>query len=110
MNKDLKKFVVVLGFCSAVLYAPYGFAQQNDAIKQQVETQLQKYTPEQIKEKIKELGLTDQEFQQRAKALGLEPQQYLDILAGKTVEQMVDTTAIKMGRAKRNQIRKNRVL
>jgi len=93
MKKELKNFIIVLGFYSVVSYAPNAIAQQNDAVKQQVETQLQKYTPEQIKEKIKELGLTDQEFQQRAKALGLDPQQYLDILAGKSVEQAEDTTA-----------------
>ena len=94
MKKELKKFIIVLGFCSVVFYTPNITAQQNDAIKQQEETQFQKYTPAQIKEKIKELGLTDQEFQQRAKALGLDAQQYLDILAGKSVEQKEDTTIV----------------
>jgi polysaccharide export outer membrane protein len=96
MKKELKKFVIVLGFCFVVSYTPNVVAQQNDAIKQQVETQLQKYTPEQIKEKIKELGLTEQEAQARAKALGLDIQQYLDVLSGKPAEQTEEVTAGQM--------------
>jgi polysaccharide biosynthesis/export protein len=92
MKKELKKIVLVLGFCSVVSSIPNALAQQTDAMKQQVETPLQNYTPAQIREKIKELGLTDQEFQQRAKALGLDAQQYLDVLSGKSLEQMEDTT------------------
>ena len=102
MKKELKTIVIILSLCTAVSYTPCTFAQQNDAVKQQVETELQKYTPEQIKEKIKELGLTDQEFQQRAKALGLDPQQYLDVLAGKSVEQTEDTTTVQWQEQREN--------
>jgi len=51
MKKEFKKFVLVLGFCSVVLYIPNVFAQQTGAMKQQVETQLQNYTPAQNQRK-----------------------------------------------------------
>jgi polysaccharide export outer membrane protein len=91
--KRLFLFFSLFFFISSLILTNRINAQQQEAIKEQVETQFQKYTPEQIKEKIKELGLTEQEFQQRAKALGLDAQQYFDILSGKPVEQTEDTTA-----------------
>ena len=92
MKKEIIRCLIALSFYSAFSNTIQLYAQQNETTKQQVETQLQNYTPAQIREKIKELGLTEQEFQQRAKALGLDAQQYLDILSGKSIEQLQDTT------------------
>jgi protein involved in polysaccharide export with SLBB domain len=58
-------------------------AQQKEAIKQQAETQLQHSTSDQVKAKIKELGMTEKEAQAKANALGIDLQQYLETQEGK---------------------------
>jgi len=58
-------------------------AQQKEAIKQQAETQLQHSTPDQVKAKIKELGMTEKEAEAKANALGIDLQKYLEIQEGK---------------------------
>ena len=54
-------------------------AQQQEVIKQQAETQLQNSTPDQLKAKIKELGMTDSEAEAKANSLGFDLQKYLGL-------------------------------
>ena len=54
-------------------------AQEKEVIKQQAETQLQNSTPDQVKAKIKELGMTEKEAEAKAQALGIDLQKYLGI-------------------------------
>ena len=66
-------------FISYLMMSNYSIARQQDTVKQQTETQLRNSNPDQIKAKIKELGLTDQEAKAKADSAGFDLQKYLGL-------------------------------
>jgi protein involved in polysaccharide export with SLBB domain len=83
-------------------------AQQKEAIKQQAETQLQHSTPDQVKAKIKELGMTEKEAEAKANALGIDLQKYLDLQEGK--QEAVPAPEVQQPQDISNQTAKNAAL
>jgi len=80
----MKRLLLILSlffFGSYLILSSRINAQQQEAIKQQAETQLQNMTADQVKAKIKELGMTEKEAQARANALGIDLQKYIGIQA-----------------------------
>jgi protein involved in polysaccharide export with SLBB domain len=76
-------FLPVFFFIFQLTLFTYGIAQQKEAVKQQAEAQLQNANSDQIKAKIKELGMTEKEAEAKANALGIDLQKYLGIQEGK---------------------------
>lgn len=75
MKRFFISFVGCL-FMLSVLLAPLS-AQTKEAAKQQAESQLKQMTPQQIDAKIKEYGMTRQDAEAKAKALGIDLNAYL---------------------------------
>ena len=57
------------------------YAQEKEIIKQQADTLLQNSTPDQVKAKIKELGMTEKEAEAKASAYGIDLRRYLGMQA-----------------------------
>ncbi len=79
MEKQIRTSIVLLSFFALVVFSTASFAQQQEIIKQQAEEELQRSTPDQVRAKIKELGLSEKEAEARAKAAGIDLQKYLGL-------------------------------
>ena len=76
-------------------------AQQQEAIKQQADAQLQNSTPDQVKTKINDLGMTDTEAVAKANSLGIDLQKYLGIQSGSKQTTEIQPQVIKEQAVKR---------
>ena len=74
-SASLKSLIAMAVFLSLPLQCVY--AQQREEIKRQAETQLRQMTSDEIDAKIKELGMTRQEAEAKAKAVGIDLATYL---------------------------------
>jgi polysaccharide biosynthesis/export protein len=71
----IRSYILLL---SLILSYVFVFSQEKQAVKQQAEKELQNASPDQVKSKIKEAGMTEKEAKEKAAALGIDLQQYLD--------------------------------
>ncbi|HVN48059.1 MAG TPA: SLBB domain-containing protein, partial [Bacteroidota bacterium] len=96
-----KRFYVL--FLSVILLYAFAFSQEKQAIKQQATQELQAASPDQIKEKIKESGMSEKEATERAAALGIDLQTYLNSNGqNQPGPSLTDSNAIVKGRAAEN--------
>ena len=91
-----KQFYILLLF-SILLYT-FAFSQEKEAVKQQAQQELQAAPPDQIRTKIKETGMSEKEATERANALGIDLQQYLNS-AGQSQTELDSSTVGKKHKA-----------
>jgi polysaccharide export outer membrane protein len=77
--------------CLALLAVSAAPAQTREQMRQQAETQLRQMTPEEIDQRLKELGLTREEAMQKAKEFGIDLEEFL--IRGQAATAPATTTA-----------------
>lgn len=85
----MRKFRNALLYCSILFLMMPGTmsSQTKQEMKSQAESQLKRMTPEQVEEKIRELGMTRSEALQKARELGINLEEFIRIADQKKLEE-----------------------